>query len=226
MFGEVAAQGSVDGPPTEPTPMADELAVAFTEAVYGTLPWTSTTWLEQPLRTAPTDLLAYQELISRVRPDVVIETGGTDPGRTLYLASICDVIGHGKVVSVAPAGTAPAPEHPRITRVEGEPHGADAAAAVAALVGEGSALVLLGSRSDRFKTSEEFERYSPFVPVGSYVVVADTVVNGHPVWPGFGPGPAEAVKQILARNGSFAVDPALVKYALSWNPSGYLRRVS
>jgi cephalosporin hydroxylase len=226
VFGEVAAQGSVDGPPTEPTPMADELAVAFTEAIYGTLPWTDTTWLDQPIRSAPTDLLAYQELISSIRPDVVIETGGVDPGRTLYLASVCELVGHGRVVSVAPPGAPPAPEHPRIVRVEGEPHRVDTAAAVAEEVGEGRALVLLGSLADRHKTSEEFERYHPFVPVGSYVVVADTVVNGHPVWPGFGPGPAEAVKQILARNGSFSIDPALVKYALTWNPSGYLRRVS
>ena len=45
------------------------------------------------------------------------------------------------------------------------------------------------------------------MPVGSYVVVTDTIVNGHPVWPAFGPGPAEAVKQILTRHGEFVADP-------------------
>ena len=85
-------------------------------------------------------------------------------------------------------------------------------------------MVVLGSLVDRHTTSEEFERYAPLVPVGSYVVIADTVVNGHPVWAGFGPGPAEAVKQILARNGNFAPDPKMEKYHLSFNPGGYLRR--
>ena len=65
----------------------------------------------------------------------------------------------------------------------------------------------------------------PLVPVGSAVVVTDTIVNGHPVWPGFGPGPAEGVKQILAKHGEFVADPALHKYALTFNPGGYLRRV-
>ena len=61
--------------------------------------------------------------------------------------------------------------------------------------------------------------------MGSYVVVTDTVVNGHPVWTGFGPGPAEAVKQILTRHGDFVADPAMEKYSLTFNPNGYLRRV-
>lgn len=57
------------------------------------------------------------------------------------------------------------------------------------------------------------------------MIVTDTVVNGNPVWAGFGPGPAEAVKQILGRNGNFASDPEMEKYHLSFNPAGYLRRV-
>ncbi len=224
-FAPAPVTEGTDGPPSEPTPMADELAVAFTEAVYGTLPWTTTTWLGREIRSAPTDLLAYQELISGIRPDFVIETGATDPARTLFLASMCDLVDAGQVVSVASSSPG-LPEHPRVVRIDGAPHLEETAEKVRAVVGDGRALVILGSVADRYKTSEEFERYAPLVPVGSYVIVTDTVVNGHPVWPGFGPGPAEAVKQILARNGSFSVDPDLVKYALTWNPGGYLRRIS
>ena len=53
----------------------------------------------------------------------------------------------------------------------------------------------------------EFEGLAPLVPVGSYVIVTDTIVNGHPVWPAFGPGPAEAVKKILSQHGDFVADP-------------------
>ena len=225
-FGVGAAAGEIDGPPVAPTPMADELITTYTEAVYRTLPWKSTTWLGHQIDTPPTDLQAYQELISSVRPDFVVETGTGSGGRTLYLASMCDLIGHGQVVSVDSETGDERPEHDRITYLSGPAHLPETAVQVHDIVGSGRALVLLGSRTDRHRTSEEFNRYSPLVPVGSYVVVADTIVNGHPVWPGFGPGPAEAVKQILARNGSFAIDPDMVKYGLTFNPMGYLRRTS
>ena len=87
-------------------------------------------------------------------------------------------------------------------------------------------MVVLGSCTDRAATVREFQAYAPLVPVGSYVVVADTIVNGHPVWPTFGPGPLEAVKQILAADGRFVADPLMEKYSLTFNPGGFLVRVS
>jgi len=62
------------------------------------------------------------------------------------------------------------------------------------------------------------------VPVGSYVIVENTIVNGHPVWPGFGPGPLEAVKRILAANGDFVSDTKMEKFGLTFNPDGFLKR--
>jgi cephalosporin hydroxylase len=56
-------------------------------------------------------------------------------------------------------------------------------------------------------------------------VITDTIVNGHPVWPAFGPGPAEAVKQALSIHGEFAPDPTMEKYSLTFNPGGFLHRV-
>jgi cephalosporin hydroxylase len=225
-FAEGAAAGGIDGMPTSPTPMPEEQRVAFAKAVWRTLPWKHTTWLCPAVESAPTDLLAYQELIAEVRPDWVIETGTGDGGRTLFLASICDLVGHGSVVSVAPDQADDLPEHPRIRYVTGRAHVRETADAVREIVGDGRAVVVLGSRTDRHATTEEFEAYAPFVPVGSCAVVAETIVNGHPVWPGFGPGPAEAVKQILTRHGEFVPDPTLEKYSLTFNPNGYLRRVS
>jgi cephalosporin hydroxylase len=87
--------------------------------------------------------------------------------------------------------------------------------------------VILGGCVDRQKTNKQFELYSPLVPVGSYVVVADTIVNGHPVWPGFGAGPAESVKQILAAHGNFVQDTSREPWSLTFNfnPGGFLKRV-
>jgi cephalosporin hydroxylase len=92
-------------------------------------------------------------------------------------------------------------------------------------VGDGRALLVLGSCVDRVKTTAEFDAYARLVRVGSYVVIADTIVNGHPVWPEFGDGPAESVKQILNLHGEFVADPTMEKYSLTFNPGGFLKRV-
>jgi cephalosporin hydroxylase len=222
VFADAAAKG--DGPPTTPVPVPDELRWAFTEAVWQNMPWSQTTWLGRPVNSAPTDLLAYQELIARVRPDWVLELGATDRGRGAYLASICDLVGHGQVLSIA--ADEPRDEvHPRLRHVSGDADDPEVVERVRGEVADGRALLVLGGRTDRERTVRQFRAYAPLVPPGSYVVVADTAVNGHPVWPGFGPGPAEAVKQILNSNGDFVADPTMEKYALTFNPNGYLKRV-
>jgi cephalosporin hydroxylase len=68
--------------------------------------------------------------------------------------------------------------------------------------------------------------YADVVTPGSYLVVEDTNLNGHPVESGFGPGPMEAVHAFLAERQDFAVDIDQEKFFLTFNPSGYLRRAS
>ena len=70
-----------------------------------------------------------------------------------------------------------------------------------------------------------FEAYAPLVPVGSYVVMENTVLNGRPVAPGFGPGAHEAVTDVLARHRDFVPDVAFERYTLTFNKNGYLRRM-
>ena len=90
---------------------------------------------------------------------------------------------------------------------------------------EPNALVVLGSRGGRQRMVQEFDTYEDLVPVGSYVIMEDTIVGGHPVWPSFGPGPGEAVKEILNNHHDFVADLTRERYTLSFNPGGYLKRV-
>jgi cephalosporin hydroxylase len=223
VFAEAA--DAIDGRPDRPTPVPDDLRSAFTDAVWRNLPWRRTSWLGTPIRTAPTDLLAYQEIVSRVRPDWVVDVGGSDPGRPTFLASICQLLGHGKVLSISEPATEGPPQHPLLLCCPGEPLDIGVRNHVHSLVGGGNAVVVLGACADRDATTAQFEAYADLVGVGSYVLVTDTVVNGHPVWTSFGPGPMEGIKQILNRNGDFVPDPEMEKYALSFNPGGFLRRV-
>jgi cephalosporin hydroxylase len=216
-----------DGMPAASTPIPDELKWTFTDALWRSLAWRDTTWFGTSLRKAPTDLVVYQELVHRVRPDWIIETGTEQGGRALFFASLCELLGHGRVISIDVTLPAKRPEHPRITYIEARPQDDETAQRVREIVGANpNALVVLGSQpASNLRVEREFTRYRDFVPRGSYVVVENTMFNGHPVWPGHGPGPWEAVRRILATNTDFAIDPVAERYGLTFNPEGFLKRI-
>jgi cephalosporin hydroxylase len=64
------------------------------------------------------------------------------------------------------------------------------------------------------------------VTVGSYLVVEDTNINGHPTFPSYGEGPYEAVLQLLKSSTDFVVDRSREKFLMTFNPNGYLKRVA
>ena len=215
-----------DGQPSGATPIPDDLKTQFVDAFWHSMAWRETSWLGQRVAKAPTDLFVYQELLHRVKPDWIIETGSANGGRALFLASICELLDHGQVVSIDPEVAGDRAEHPRVTYIEGSAQADEISQRVRDMVGDSSVLVVLGSQpGTNLRIESEFTTYAPLVPVGSYVIVEYTILNGHPVWPGFGPGPLEAVKRILADNSNWAVDTTLEKFALTFNPSGYLKRM-
>jgi cephalosporin hydroxylase len=231
MTGEAFVKGAImrgpDGQPETPRPIPDDLRNGFIEAFWNSLAWRNSKWLGRQITTPPTDLMIYQEVIERVRPDWIIETGALNGGRALFLASVCELLGHGRVISIDVNLREDVATHPRITYIEGRAQEDATVARVRAIVGESPrGLVILGSRpGSSMRIGLEFEAYRQFVAVGSYAIVEHTMVNGHPVWPGFGPGPMEASKQILVRHADFAVDTALEKYGLTFNPAGFLKRL-
>ena len=219
-----------DGPPIKPIPVPDELSTEFVDAFWRSKAWHQTTWMGKWMAKTPTDLFTYQEIVHRVRPNVIIETATGGGGRASFLASILDLL-HGddataaRIISIDNPQVPTLPEHPRVTFIEADPHDDATAERVAALVGEHPRAVLILGRAHSGKMLRAFDHYSRYVPIGSYVVVEETIVNGHPVWAGFGSGPAETVKEILNRGG-FTVDSAMERYALTFNPGGVLKRTS
>ncbi|MGZ4716432.1 MAG: CmcI family methyltransferase [Acidimicrobiales bacterium] len=216
-----------DGRPQSPEPIPEDLEVGYTEAYWRHLGWKKTSWLGRRVAHSPGDMISYQEIIHEVRPDWIIDLRSGDGGRAMFLASICSLVEHGRVLSIDDREQPDLPEHPRITWLHAPTHGEETAARVAEIVGDPPrAMVVLGTASGKRRIVNEFETYAPFVPVGSYVIVEETIVGGHPVWPSFGPGPWEAVREILDTNPSFVADPSRESYGLSFNPSGYLKRRS
>ncbi len=216
-----------DGPLGPPRPVPEDQRDRFIDAYWRSHAWRNTAWLGRPVQNAATDLITYQEILTELRPDWIIETGTRDGGRASFLASICDLLGHGQVVSVDRPTDVERPTHPRITYVAGAAQLPETVARVRDIVGpEPNGLVILGTRGRRNRTRDEFDAYAPMVAVGSYAIVEHTMLNGWPVDGSFGRGPFEAVRGILATRGDFVVDTEREKHALTFNPFGFLRRIS
>lgn len=185
-----------------------------------------TFWLGVPTSKCPLDMWLYQEMLFELRPDVIIETGTAKGGSALFLACICDLIGHGKIITIDVQPPAAPPAHTRIQYLHGSSVAPDIVAAVRAQVGPTDrVMVILDSDHSREHVLQELHTYAPFVTKESYLVVEDTNVNGHPVYPDHGPGPMEAVQEFLADNRDFIVDRDKEKFYLTLNPQGYLRRI-
>lgn len=188
--------------------------------------WKGTTWRGVTVQKFPTDLWLHQELIMSVQPDLIIETGTLYGGSAMYFASLLDLLGRGDVVSVDISPQSPLPEHPRVTFVTGSSVAPDIVERVEQHVARASVVyVVLDSDHSESHVYKELEVYSRFVTAGSYMVVEDGTVNGHPVLPEFGPGPLEAQNRWLPTQSDFVVDPASYKFLLTNNPHGVLKKL-
>ena len=187
--------------------------------------WGDTWWLGVRTEKCPLDLWIYQEMIFTLRPDVIVETGTRFGGSALFLASMCDLVGNGSVVSVDIEAMADRPVHPRIEYLTGSSVAPDIVRAVQQRIPSGArVLVVLDSDHSADHVRLELEAYAPLVTRGSYLIVEDTNLGGNPIGADFGPGPMAAVKEFLARHAEFCADPAKEKFLLTFSPGGYLRR--
>lgn len=205
-------------------PMLDD----FHRLSYGSYTWSMTSWMGVPLLKHPCDLFSLQDIIASLRPALIIETGTAYGGSALYLAHLCDLLGSGQVLSIDLQPAPSLPQHPRITYRVGSSTDTEIvgyATARAAQCG-GPVLVLLDSDHHQAHVAAELDAYAPLVTVGSFCLVEDTNVNGHPVVPEFGPGPMEAVAAFLPNHPEFQVDALPERYLISMHPGGWLRRVA
>lgn len=199
------------------------------------------TWLGRPIIQFPQDMIAMQEIIWQVKPDLIIETGIAHGGSLIFSASILEMIGgDGRVlgidIDIRPHNRVEIEQHPmhkRITMIEGSSIAPRVVEQVRELArGKKDILVMLDSNHTHEHVTEELTFYSPLVTKGSYLVVFDTVVEDMPdeffpdrPW-GRGNNPKTAVQQFLRENNRFEVDKAIdEKLLLTVAPGGYLKCV-
>ena len=193
----------------------------------GTSPATlSLHWFGHEMLKSPTDLWVYQEMISELRPDWIIESGTYRGGSALYLASLLDLLGHGQIATIDPHDYEGRPQHPRIHYLKGSSTDPAIVAQVHQLVRNDRCLVILDGDHSRDHVLNELTIYRELVRTGDYLIVEDSCVNGHPVFRRHGPGPMEAIRSFLANDPNFQPDFEMERFLLTQNPSGFLKRVA
>jgi cephalosporin hydroxylase len=199
------------------------------------------TWLGLPIIQFPQDILAMQEIVWEVRPDLIIETGIARGGSLIFWASLLELLGgDGRVlgidVEIRPHNRAAIEQHPlarRITMIEGSSIDAGVVARAAAMASESRrVLVALDAMHTHDHVLRELQLYSPLVTAGSYLVVFDTIIEHMP--PGFfrdrpwgkGNNPLTAIQEFLKTTDRFVSDRQISdKLLITVAPDGYLRCV-
>lgn len=200
------------------------------------------TWLGRPIIQFPQDILAVQEIIWTVKPQLIIETGVAHGGSLILSASILELMGgSGRVVGVdieiRPHNRKAIEEHPmfkRITLIEGSSVDEGIAKQVRQLADNRQpVLVILDSNHTHEHVLRELELYSPLVTRGSYLLVFDTIIEDMSAdtfpdrpW-GRGNNPKTAVHAFLKSNHRFVIDKEIEnKLLITVAPDGYLKCVA
>src|SRR5450631_2674435 len=143
------------------------------------------TWMGRPIIQYPQDMIAMQEIIWEVKPDLIIETGIAHGGSIIYYASILELIGKGEVlgidIDIRKHNRVEIENHPmskRINMLQGSSISEDIISQIKRYAaGKNTVMVCLDSNHTHAHVLKELELYAPFVTIGSYLVAFDTIVE-------------------------------------------------
>jgi cephalosporin hydroxylase len=196
-------------------------------------------WMGRPVIQYPQDIVAMQELILSVKPDLIIETGIAHGGSLIFSASMlamldmCDAIEQGATIDpkksrrkvlgvdidIRAHNRAAIEAHPmasRIQMIQGSSIAPEVVAQVKAIASEyKTVMVFLDSNHTHDHVLAELQEYAPLTSVGSYCAVFDTVIEDMPkeMFPDrpWGPGdnPKTAVWEFLKTHPEFVIDSAI-----------------
>ncbi len=198
-------------------------------------------WLGFPILQIPEDMLRIQEVIFRLKPDVIVETGVAHGGSMIFYASLCELMGNGRVIGIE-KGLRCADKvraHPlayRIELIEGDSTAADVVNDVHRKCEGKKVLVILDSDHSKAHVSRELEAYHDLIAPGYYIVAADgnmkdlhDVPRGSPEWKWN--NPEAAAREFAVKHPEFSIEQpswpfnesALTANTTYW-PSAWLRR--
>lgn len=197
------------------------------------------TWLGRPIIQFPQDIIAMQEIIWQIKPDLIIETGIAHGGSLIFYASMLELIGgKGQVlgidIDIREHNRIEIEKHPmfkRIKMIEGSSTDETVVKQACEFArSRKQVLVVLDSHHTHDHVLRELQLYSPLVTMGSYLVVFDTIIEDMPKnffpdrpW-GKGNNPKTAVREFLKNNDRFVIDKNIGgKLLITVAPGGYLK---
>ncbi|MCE9648248.1 MAG: cephalosporin hydroxylase family protein [Parvibaculum sp.] len=205
----------------------------------------SFSWLGVPIIQLPEDMVRYQEAVFSFKPDVIIETGVAHGGSAIFSASLCQLLGKGRVIAIdieiRPQNRQRIESHPLssfITLIEGSSTAPEIVERVRGAIKPGEkVLVVLDSDHSYAHVAAELAAYAPMVSEGSWIVATDGVMQdltdvprGRATWGE--DNPAKAARDFAAAHPDFVVEPPAWPFnesTLSDNithwPDAWLRRV-
>lgn len=196
-------------------------------------------WMGRPIIKFPNDIVILQELIWKLKPDFIVETGIAHGGSIVFSASMLELIGHGEVIAVdidiREHNRREIEAHPmfkRITMIEGSSVDTAIVNSIKEKVKGKKVLVCLDSLHTHEHVLKELQLYSEMVNVNSYIVCPDTFIEYFPKnyfkdrpWD-VGDNPMTAVKEFLKQNDSFIIDKDIDnKLMITEGFDGYLKRI-
>jgi len=202
-------------------------------------------WLGRPIVQLPEDMIRIQEVIYRIKPDVIIETGVAHGGSLIYYATLCKAFEKGRVVGIdieiRPHNRNAIEGHELssyITLVEGSSTSPEVLDQVRSLIKPGeSVLVILDSNHTRQHVLDEMRSYCDLVTKGSYLVATDGIMKdfndvprGNPEW--IWDNPNKAAQEFAAETPQFLLEQPpwpfneskLTENVTHW-PGAWLRRL-
>jgi cephalosporin hydroxylase len=194
-------------------------------------------WMGRPVIQLPEDLLRVQELIYKLRPDVIVETGVAHGGTSIFFASLFEILGHGRVISIdieiKPHNRSAIENHPlkrRITLIERSSIAPETLEEVRDLIYPNEkVMIILDSNHTKEHVRKELELYGPLATSGSYVVAEDGIMadlsdvpGGRTEWAT--DNPKSAVHEFLATHPEFELDSEPTRLGTTYWPDGYLRK--
>lgn len=200
---------------------------------YETGVWERVSFLGIPCLKSVSDMWNYQEILFELRPTLVVEFGTWAGGSALYFSAIGRLVDSRlRVLTVDIDGSRVQPQVLEQQNIEFMQ-----ASTVAPVVGRrirelqqetgGPTLAILDSDHSKNHVLAELDVLRPLLNTGDYVIVEDGNINGHPVLPGWGEGPYEAVEEYLSRHPEdYSIDKDReTKFGFTFAPRGFLRRL-